>query len=539
MSDERQPLLQASRFVQSSNARDRFGRFFVVSVLLAFTWFAGYWMATSNNKAMDWTAISSDIEQWRNEFGVAGIAVGVVRGGKLVFAKGFGARNKDGDDVTPDTLFHIGSTSKAFTVFSVASLVDEKKLTWKTPVTALHPVEFMDPATNKQANLIDLLSHRTGIPRYDLAMWLASSSSEMIRKIKHMLPVAQLREEFHYNNHMFTLAGTIAADAYGSSWDQLVQDRILKPLQMSSTLTDPKDLQHAIDHARAFSNVNGTLVQLPYEENDWVNVAKPAGSIMSSVRDLSKWVAFMNRRAVLENGTQLLSKPQFDQIITQHMPIGVPVSDSPIQLTGYGLGWMIDSYRGKPRVWHNGGLIGYITQIDTIPSEDLAVIVLTNTANVIGPVISQTIVDRLLFPAVKFDWAQNLRNTLESARLKAKEARQEIIEKRQNNTKPSLGFEKFEGVYTEAVLGYLKLSLMKDTRYFSMEMTNDLKNKWTPMGVVGHWENDVFGIFEMRIPKYNDYDAPYKKLEFRVKDEVLGFNAEIEDNIPLYFKRMQ
>ncbi|KAJ3025331.1 UNVERIFIED_CONTAM: hypothetical protein HDU68_007241, partial [Siphonaria sp. JEL0065] len=372
--------------------------------------------ATTNESSpiekADWKALTAEIESIRSEFKIPGVAVGVVYKGELVYSAGFGTRNDARDPVTADTLFQIGSTTKAFTAFGFGTLVDDKKVDWRTPVTSIDSVEFQDPVANKHANFIDLMSHRTGLPRHDLLMNIWSSVEEVNSKIKYLQPSKQFREAFQYNNNMWNLVGSIAGRLHGSTWDDLISEKILKPLNMKNTFTSLAEMEKSENHARGYSiKEDGKVKVYGYNEHGCVEDSEGDGSILSCVNDLAKWVALINRKGKTVDGKALISDEQFSTIMTPHAiddPAMVPPGGV-LQLRTYGLGWSIVSYRGKVRIGHGGGMPGYITMINTFPNDDVAVIVLSNADAGIPGTVANTIADRLLFPDIEPDWTTKFR----------------------------------------------------------------------------------------------------------------------------------
>ncbi|ORY29470.1 beta-lactamase/transpeptidase-like protein, partial [Rhizoclosmatium globosum] len=417
--------------------------------------------------------LASEIESLRLSFRVPGVAVGVVVNGTLVFSQGFGTRNSSGARVGAQTLFQIGSTTKAFTAFAAAQLVDANLLSWTEPVTKTYPaVGFMDPVANEQANLVDIMSHRTGLPRHDIIWLLWSTHDEVIARIKDLQPSEEFRKVWQYNNIMFTLAGTIAGNVSGLGYEALVQERILGPLGMNSTQTNPYELPLSENHARGFVSNGWSNVEIPYDKSYMAGSSLPAGGISSNINDLAKWVSLMTNKGSFRDGqSRIISEEQFNMIITPHMPLE------------NGLGWELDFYRDLPRIQHGGNTPGYSTQIDTFPTLDAAIIVLTNLEGTMAPIaIANTIADRLFFPAAPKNllWKRNV------------EAIKKIIG-RKWFTRPSLAFEAYEGRYRSKAHGDLSLRLRHDKKYFDFSLagSNSLD------GVVGHWQDDTFGVYEL------------------------------------------
>ncbi|KAJ3011181.1 UNVERIFIED_CONTAM: hypothetical protein HDU68_001801 [Siphonaria sp. JEL0065] len=510
-----------------------------VTLAVGFGW-SGNWEKGSHR--VDWEALSREIEEVRVDWNTAGLAVGVVQDGKLVFGKGFGVRNEHGDSVTCDTLFAIGSTTKAFTSFTFGTLVDDGKIDWETKITNVSNVQFQDPIAHSQANFIDLMSHRTGLPRHDFLFYVAKSVNDINSKIKYLQPSKEFRESFQYNNHMFNLVGSISGKLYGSSWGKLVHERVLKPLRMTRTETDFSLLQTHKDHSRGFRTVKGKLVAYPYEGiGGLVENEEPDGSMVSSVNDLAKWVTLINNKGIHGNGTRLISEAQFSKITTPHIivPNRTP-DDYPVQLSSYGLAWTIESYRGVTSIQHGGAVEGFTTMILTFPAKNAAVIALSNANSDVSPALflGNIVTDRVLFPEVSYDWSGIFKNKLREAEHAREEARKETIKKRKKESLPSFGLSKYEGIFTHAVYGTIQLKQFGNDHFANFAWSADLETPARITGVIGHWEYDVFGAFEMPVADYKDYEVPALLFKFQ-NFGVDEFLVQVEEGVDqVLFKRV-
>ncbi|KAJ3263280.1 hypothetical protein HDU77_010978 [Chytriomyces hyalinus] len=460
-------------------------------------------------ETVDWVALTQEIEAARQDWTVPGVAVGVVYKGELVYSAGFGKRNDDGEPVTADTVFQIGSTTKAFTAFGLATLVDDKKLDWSTPITSLAPVEFQDPFANKHANMIDLLTHRTGLPSHDNLMTVWSSVKKANSKIKFLKPSKQFREKFQYNNGMYNLAGWIGGKLHGSTWDDLVSDKILKPLGMTNTYTNLGNMAALENHSRGhIQRKDKSWRTLGYEDHGIVETSEGDGSMLSSVNDMAKWVALMNKKGITADGKELISRESFDAIVTPRITNGEPPSDGRQQLESYGLGWEIYSRSGKMAVGHSGGMMGYVTQVRTFPNDDIGVIVLTNAMNGFATAVSNTITNCVLFSnEPRVDFFAEAKDRVTAYKNHQEVAKKEKIEKRKNPV-ASLPLAAYAGKFFSEVYGYLIMDGPDDKGYFKFWIHGSGTRTGLLSGVAGHWDSDKFGIFEVPWQDIKDYEAP-------------------------------
>ncbi len=226
----------------------------------------------------------------RRSWDVPGVAVGVVAEGDVVFTAGSGTRRLGHvQPVTAETVFAICSCSKAFTTMVLGMLVEEGLLDWERPVQEMLPeFELFDRIAGQRLTARDLVTHRCGLPRHDYA-WYGSSATraELIEALRHLPPTADLRTQYQYQNLMYMTAGHLAGRLTNSTWEDLVRARILEPLGMSSTSVGLAGLRSHDQGVRPHECRSGRMREVPYRNLDALG---PAGSINSSVNDLTKWL---------------------------------------------------------------------------------------------------------------------------------------------------------------------------------------------------------------------------------------------------------
>ena len=227
------------------------------------------------------------------EFQVPGIAVAIVKDGKVVLAKGYGVR-KLGESAPVDahTLFGIASNTKAFTSAALAMLVDEGKITWDDPVIKYIPAfQLYDPYVTREMTIRDLLTHRSGLGlgAGDLLWWPPTdySRDEIIRRFRYVKPATSFRSRYAYDNVLYMVAGQIIPAVTGKSWDEFIRERIFKPIGMSESNTSVSAFRPGDNIAIPHAPVDGRIEAIKYINLDNVG---PAGAINSNVTDLAKWV---------------------------------------------------------------------------------------------------------------------------------------------------------------------------------------------------------------------------------------------------------
>ena len=230
------------------------------------------------------------VEDAMKRFDVPGLAIAVVKGKDVVYAKGFGFRDVEKQlPVTPDTLFAIGSSTKAFTAFVLGTLVDEGRVDWDTPVRTYIPwFKLYDPSASERITPRDLLTHRSGLPRHDLA-WYNNNDitrEEVVRRLAYLEPSADLREKFQYNNMMYLTAGYLAETLTGMTWEQAVRTRVLDPAGMTRTNFDVAVSERDADAAQPYAKKDDKVVKVPFRP---IVAPGPAGSINSTADDMARW----------------------------------------------------------------------------------------------------------------------------------------------------------------------------------------------------------------------------------------------------------
>lgn len=330
-------------------------------------------------------AIEKAIDAKRKELGIPGAALAIVKDDKVVYAKGFGLRDVERNlPVTPDTLFAIGSSTKAFTGMAVVMAADAGKLSLDdSPKKYLPTFGLQDPDANARVTVRDLLSHRSGLNRTDLAWYSgALSRDEIIRVASAAKPTAKLGEKFQYQNVMFLAAGEAAARAERTTYEKLLETRIFKPLRMGTTTLSVKKMQQSKDFSKGYDYNFATKQTRNLPTRDLTAIA-PAGAINSSARDMAQWVRLMLGGGAFD-GKRLVSEAGFAELVKPQMKVGGTVD--------YGLGWFLREWRGKKVVEHGGNIDGFNAQVALLPEERLGFVLLTNvTASSIGPFAMDTI----------------------------------------------------------------------------------------------------------------------------------------------------
>jgi CubicO group peptidase (beta-lactamase class C family) len=434
-----------------------------LNVAIAFALILSASTAARAQQKTDWSSLERFIHSSMKSWKVPGAAVAIVHGQSVVYMKGFGVRDiRTGEPVTPDTLFDIGSCTKAFTSAAVAMLVDEGKMRWDGRVRDYVPFfHLYDPLADQSVTMRDLLTHRTGVPETDV-LWYGApyTREEIVRRMKYAKPNAGFRARFQYQNVMFVVAGYAVGQVSGGTWDQFVERRIFAPLGMTETDTSAIQAQRSSDFAQPHrQKPDGSVAAIPWRN---IDDAGPAGSINSSVRDMAKWITFQLNDGVY-NGKRLISTENMREMHTPQMVIQ-PAGEIPqvffpdSRLLSYGLGWFIEDYRGHELILHPGDIDGFSAMTVLIPDLDTGFVVLVNVGNMYRQVLSYHIADELLgLPEV--DWGA--RYTKLRAQLETESQKQVAAweAKRKSGTHPTLPLAAYAGTYDNQLYGRAEIAL--------------------------------------------------------------------------------
>ena len=423
------------------------------------------------------------------EWGVPGVAIAIVKDDRIVFAKGYGVRelNKTAP-VDENTLFAIGSSSKAFTAMSVAMLVDQGKLKWDDPATKYLPgFQLFDPYSTRELTVMDLVTHRSGLARGD-RLWYASEydRDEILRRVRFLKPSWSLRARFGYQNIMYLAAGQIIPSVTGKTWDDFVRERIFNPLGMTSSSTSIKALAGATNVATPHAKIDDKVQTINWRNID--NIA-PAGSINSNVQDMAQWVrlnlsdgTYQKKPVVSSKSIKDMQTPQ--TIVGLEGPRGALYPEA--HFLTYGLGWFLSDYRGRKLVEHGGAIDGMRAEVAMVPEEKLGLVILTNLN---GTTMPQALMFRIVdfyLNAPQRDWSSELLKVEKTQEAIAKAAEKKSEAERVNGTSPSLALEKYAGTFQSEMYGETKITFenQKLVIRYGRNFTGDLS----------HWHYDTFRV---------------------------------------------
>ncbi len=326
-------------------------------------------------------AIEKIVEEQRKAMGIPGLSLAIVKDDRVIYAKGFGLRDVERKlPVTVDTLFAIGSCTKAFTAMAAVISEDEGKLSLNdSPKKYLPFFKINDPQIDEKITLRDLLSHRSGLSGTDLAWYTGVLNREEVIRVAGLAqPTAKLGEKFQYQNVMYSAAGEAVARAQNSTWEKLITERFFRPLGMKASRLSMREMQQAGDHSLGYDYSLETKRTRLLPMRDLTSIA-PAGAINSNARDMAQWLRLLTGNGVFEQ-KRLVSEKGFAQLFSKVTNITPGVD--------YGLGWLMMDWNGHRIATHNGGIDGFNSQVSVMPDRRLGFVLLTNVseARIMGQV---------------------------------------------------------------------------------------------------------------------------------------------------------
>jgi CubicO group peptidase (beta-lactamase class C family) len=400
------------------------------------------------------------------EFEVPGLALAVVREGRVAVARGYGVR-RSGEPTPVDehTLFGIASNTKAFTCATLATLVAEGRLSWDDPVTKHLPhFQMHDPWVTRELTVRDLVTHRAGLGlgAGDLMWWPSTdfTRAEIVAGVRHLAPASSLRSRYAYNNVLFVVAGEVIAAASGTSWDEFIRARLLGPLGMTRTTTSvrrpPGDGNVAAPHIRAAGSVR------PIEAGVFDNAAAAAG-LNSSAADMSRWLDTLLACQAAEPPADRvcpLGRASIRELWTAQTVRATPDPPAGLEATranfaAYGLGFGLRDWRGRKLVVHEGALPGYYSLVALVPEEQLGLAVLTSQeeAGILHAVLYHVLDAALGATRPATDWIAAEKTAARADLDGAREKVAQAFAARAADSEPSLPLGRYAGRWVDPWYG--------------------------------------------------------------------------------------
>lgn len=430
---------------------------------------------------------------------IPGMGFGIIKNGKVLLSEGLGYRDYD-NKIKADnkTLFAIGSCTKAFTATGVAMLAEEGLIEWDEPIRSYMPdFRMYDDFASEQSTAVDILTHRSGLPRHDL-MWYGSamSRSELFERIRYLEPTKSFRTQFQYQNLMYMTAGILIERMSGKTWEEYTQEKILKPLGMNSTNISVDESIKIENHALPYAVRDSQIVKIDFRN---INQIGPAGSINSNVEDMLKWAEFNLNRGKWK-GQQIIGDNQYNTLHEGQMIITGPLAargQPEYSTQTYGGGWFIYDYAGTKVVQHGGNIDGFSGYVYLLPDLNVGMVFMANVSGSPLPAVLANYATDLFLDKDETLWEKRVWPDKKPAEETAEESAE--LEKTEDgrikNTKPSNPSKNYVGKYNHDGYGTIEVTsiggkLKSNYNAFDFDLT--------------HYHYDVYD------GKTEDSPAPFK-----------------------------
>ncbi|MEM8525930.1 MAG: serine hydrolase [Bacteroidota bacterium] len=438
--------------------------------------------------------LDTEIQELLETYHTAGLSVAVVENGKTIYVKGFGYRDIERQlPVDENTVFGIGSVSKAFIASLLGMLETDGELSLTDrPREYIPELKFQNSTMDESIQIRNLLCHNTGLSIVETesscALFASQEINDLVPRLAHLVPAANVGERFLYCNAMYTLAAIVSERVTGKTWQKQLEEKIFQPLGMTNTYPSYQAATKNENLSKGYAVLENRPKLVPPEE---LPTRAPSGDIFSSANDMVKWLKlWMNEGR--KDSVQILSESYITQATgAQQIMGGAPQesNSSQAQFVNYGYGWMSRDLQGYYKVEHSGGVSGYGSNVAFFPTENIGIVVLTNQ-----------FLSSLAF---------NVTNRIEDRLLNIKRLTQDSVETRFGT--------------------FIPIAPTPDTVQMNQEQqpTHPLEN------FVGRYQHDGFGEVTVSLEKGNLYaQLPFTKLRLGHRHYNV-FNSNYIEEVPL------
>lgn len=498
----------------------------ILTAILSFVLIPSYAIENPNKIQSILPAFEKSVNTMLEESHVPGVAIGIVSGDKIVFMKGFGVRDIETKEaVDTNTIFPIGSLSKAFTGVTMAKLVSQGKVKWDDKVISYLPhFKLYDPWVTKEITIRDLLSHRSGLTTHtgDILQVLGYNREQIINRLQYVKPTSSFRSRWDYQNSMFAVAGELAGKVSGKTWDNVIAEQIFTPLNMNSSSARMADFHNAKNKITTYRLVNNKPEKNVLDLDD---TFAPSGGVSTTISDMMNWMIMELNKGKYKDqqiiNKDALAETQSPQIVMSKNP------EYKDKFLFYGLGVVVEyDDQGHTYIQHSGALDGIRSYFAFIPNKKIGIVVFANAfPNALPEAITHTFLDLYFTGKTSKDWLA-YDNKAFTELLKSIEPKAEATPPKNLNNKTSLPLEKFIGHYRNNYLGDIEVTKDKDSLILTLLTPKQLQLK------LEHWNGDQFAtqtdgsvniitftksnaeISHLKIDGFtNDVDAVFKRIK--------------------------
>lgn len=502
------------------------------SLLLCLLYLSG---AAFSQQSISAQKLEKKISEYLEVSRAPGVAVAVVTKDKVLLSKGYGYRNLEKKQVVDaNTLFAIGSTSKAFTTALLGVLEQSHKLSFdESPRKYLSDLNFYNDQLNSELTIKDLICHRSGLPRHDYSWYLfpTEDKDSLLARVAYHEPFTDIRTAWYYNNFAYLIQGLIAEELTEQTWEENIAEKFFKPLEMSRSNTDIYALQRDKNRAtgyqwKQFKNV---------EPMDYFNIAAigAAGSVNSSVSEMGNWMqTWLNGGKY--KGVQVLPESYVRKAMNPLMLVGEGVKDPKFpdqHLNAYGYAWFISSYKGHYRMEHGGNIDGFSANVCLFPYDDLGIVVLTNQNASLLPTLIRNEISDMVLKLPESDWMAYLEEKIDQAKKQIEKQKEAQSSSRVAAAGPSHNLSSYAGNYSQPGYGTFAIQLKNDSLFARFREYQFYLQPW-------HY--DVFKPREIskgRVDMETDAELDFN-FQSNLQGDISGVAIKIEPTLdPLIFSR--
>ena len=449
----------------------------IAFITICFLCAACFGYTQTNPFQKSYPKIDSYMDSLMKDWNIPGMALGIVYKDQLIYAKGYGYRDIDNKlPVDSKTIFPIASNTKLFTATAACMLAEEGKLNLDKPVRNYMPsLHLFNDELNAKVTLRDMLSHRTGLPRYD-GIWAGSTFTrkEAVNKVVYMKPQLGFREGYIYNNMMFASVGAVMETVTGMTWEELTRKKVFQPLQMNASGFTNAEMISSGNYAHAYYEPDSTnqLKKVAYVGQS--DALGAAGTIKSNIEDMSHWmIAQLNSGKY--KGEQAIPASAIKQTLIPNNIADAEGKWNELSNSLYGLGRIVQTYKGYKIATHTGSIDGYYSNLTFIPSENIAVFLVHNSmpAGSLRSIMAFPIIDRLLNLS-QTAWSDRYKKDYLNSKADLYKSKEKLNASQIKNTTPSHSLKDYTGKYVNPIYGEMMIELKNDQ--LSLSFRNQQSN---------------------------------------------------------------
>ncbi|MBL4803163.1 MAG: serine hydrolase [Emcibacter sp.] len=495
-------------------------------------------LARSEYSGLSTAEIDQLVSRTMEKFNIPGVAVGIIKDGKVIHSKGYGIRHLGKKEtVNEETLFSIASTGKSFTAAALALLVDSGKITWEDKVIDHLPdFRLYDPWVTREFMVKDLLIHNSGLGlgAGDLMFFPSQgfSRAEIITNLRHLKPVSSFRSEFAYDNLLYLVAGEVVAAVSGKSYEDFVDQNILQPLGMKNCAANITGLKKHKNIADPHMLTDGVLAATERDVRlGEQSIFAAAGGIQCSIKSILKWHDMHLQNGKMPNGDVFMSEEQQAELMTPQTITSVRETNKEwfnSSFSAYGLGWGLSDYNGYKLEQHGGGLLGMLSHNAMIPELGLGVAVYINQhALYANAVITNQILEAYTSDK-RTDWLSKFTEIMEQRLARGAKAVPDLT---QSDYSPVGSIERYAGTYKDPWFGKVTITSSKEGLYFKAARSLRLKGKMVPYKsdlFIVQWDDRTLDA-DAYVKFTTDYDGTPKGITMKAVSPLTDFSFDFHD----------